>query len=180
MLPPLPERCKLYNKAIIAVSKIPHSVVINLSGKADEHKNLTLAMLRSLLTSLLCNNSISNIGVVACSASEGDLAKQIITDATQQAQLKSQHSLLQIEFINSTDIFVVINQLNAYAYYIGADGGLLHVAAALGLNCVGLYNDSARQLWAPWGKNHAALSTNDAYDISPESVMHALASLMVQ
>src|SRR5206468_2300218 len=51
--------------------------------------------------------------------------------------------------------------LRRAAVVVGGDTGPLHLAAALGVQCVGLYGPTAAERNGPWGQVHGALQSPD-------------------
>lgn len=49
-------------------------------------------------------------------------------------------------------------------YFIGNDSGLLHCAAAAGVPTLGLFGASYPEIYAPWGKHAAYVSTPENFD----------------
>ena len=166
-LAPLSNRCTLYSKNIKPAAKIPKSIVINISGKPAEQKTILPSMLMSLLLSLIKDGN--KVGIVALSNDihiANDIVSKIVEDNVERP-----------EIISDNDVFTVANKLNSYEYYIGADGGLLHIASCLNLKCIGLFNDDIKPRWYPWTPDSVAISAHSSYEISPVAVINALATL---
>ncbi len=166
-LSPLSNRCTLYSKNIKPAIKIPKSIVINISGKPAEQKTILPSMLMSLLLSLIKDGN--KIGIVALSNDihiVNDIVNKIIEAGVERP-----------EIISDNDVFIVANKLNCYEYYIGADGGLLHIASGLNLKCIGLFNDDIKPRWYQWTPDGIAISATSSYEISPVAVINALAEL---
>jgi heptosyltransferase-3 len=74
----------------------------------------------------------------------------------------------------------LIAALAACDAVVCADGGALHLAAALGKPVVALFGDSPPERWRPWGVPHEVLrpATRDVRDIGVDEVADALASLL--
>jgi ADP-heptose:LPS heptosyltransferase len=173
-LPPLvtlANRCNIYSKAIQDALKLPKSIIINISGKHAEHKIILPSMLTSLL--LLLTKSASKISIIAL-ADDRVKAEEILKMLNFQYP---QPITQEVEIISATDVFTIANIMNKYEYYIGADGGLLHIATGLGMKCVGLYDDYIRPRWYPWTPYQVTLSSEISYEISPVAVMNALETL---
>lgn len=177
----LPEKCNLYSKLIKPITKTTNSVVINISGKTELQRNILPSMLMSLL--LLLKNA-SKIAIIAM-AEDKVIADNMVALLTKHDKKSiaddvdccDNRYFAKIDVISDNDVFVVANQLNSFEYYIGADGGLLHIAAALGLKCVGLYNENTKDTWHPWVSKQICLSAKTTYMISPAMVMNGLLEL---
>jgi ADP-heptose:LPS heptosyltransferase len=63
--------------------------------------------------------------------------------------------------------------------FVGADGGAMHVAAALGKPVVALFGDSDATVWRPWGVPHRVLqpASRDVADVSVDAVREAFAEV---
>lgn len=87
----------------------------------------------------------------------------------------SADSLLRAAPTQSLDELIAL--LSLCRAFVGADGGALHIAAALGLPVVGLYEGVVRKKdrWHPWRVPHEALAsqTREVTGISVEQLMEA-------
>lgn len=74
----------------------------------------------------------------------------------------------------------LIGALAACDAVVCADGGALHLAAALGKPVVALFGDSPPERWRPWGAPHRVIqpASRDVADIAVEEVADALASFL--
>jgi ADP-heptose:LPS heptosyltransferase len=63
---------------------------------------------------------------------------------------------------------------------VAADTGPLHLAAALGTRCVGLYGPTAAERNGPYGRGHRALQSPDGTmgSLDVERVFRAVAGLL--
>ncbi len=170
-LAPLPTQCRVYNPLIQMAEKVPISISINISGKPEEQKVMLPSMLTALL--LLLIKSAAKISIIAL-AQDKKIAEEIILLIALDNPWFSPD---KVEVIADNDIFAVANKMSSYEYYIGADGGLLHMAASLGIKCVGLYNENVKNIWYPWTEHQVTLSGNPSYTISPVKIMQALIHL---
>jgi len=66
-----------------------------------------------------------------------------------------------IELAPASTIEELIALLRRAAVVVGGDTGPLHLAAALGVQCVGLYGPTAAERNGPWGQVHGALQSPD-------------------
>ena len=169
-LVPLAMQCSLYSPEIFVAERISGSIIINISGKPAEQKNILPSMLTALLFLLKKSCKIGIVALADDKISAENILKLVTLDNS-----GLQHP--NIEIISDTNIFSVAGKLNSYEYYIGADGGLLHVAAALGMKCIGLYNTSVKEIWHPWTPSQVSLSADISYTISPVDVVNALTEL---
>ena len=76
----------------------------------------------------------------------------------------------------------LIGALAACDLAICADGGALHLAAALGKPVVCLFGDSPPERWRPWGVPHRVLrpASRDVADIGVEDVLRAFLELRAE
>lgn len=74
----------------------------------------------------------------------------------------------------------LIAALDLQDIFITADGGAMHLGAALGKPVIALFGDSDPEQWRPWGVTQRILhpASRDVRDISPEVVMAQLTSLI--
>ena len=70
----------------------------------------------------------------------------------------------RIDVIAKDSPVVVAAALEHCGLYIGNDSGLMHCAAAVGTPTLGLFGPSWPQLYRPWGKHCAFVSTPENYD----------------
>ena len=76
----------------------------------------------------------------------------------------------------------LIGALAACDAVVCADGGAMHLAAALGKPIVALFGDSPADRWRPWGVRHTVLqpASREVADITVEEVAAALGALLRQ
>lgn len=74
----------------------------------------------------------------------------------------------------------LICALDLQDIFITADGGAMHLGAALGKPVIALFGDSDPEQWRPWGVPQRILhpASRDVRDISPEMVFTQLTSLI--
>ena len=173
----LPDKCKIYNHLIInPIQKIKNSIIINISGKSEEQRKITPSMLTSLLFLLV--DTSTKITIVAL-PNDRNIAQSILNMLSLNNSNIS-NLLDKVEIITSGDVFEIANIVNTHEYYVGADGGLLHFAAALDLKCIGLFNNLMKLRWYPWTSKQVTLSTNISYEISPTEIVEAMIKLGYQ
>lgn len=70
--------------------------------------------------------------------------------------------------------------LAACDFFIGADGGAMHLAAGLGKPVVALFGDSSPSRWRPWGVNSEVIQTTsrNVCDITEDMVVSAFGRLL--
>lgn len=74
----------------------------------------------------------------------------------------------------------LLGALSTGDIFVGADGGAMHLAAALGKPVVALFGDSSPARWRPWGVASEILqaSSRDVSDISVDDVADAVGRLL--
>ncbi len=70
----------------------------------------------------------------------------------------------RINLIAKTTPLVAAAALSRCDFYIGNDSGLMHCAAAVNIPTLGLFGPSWPQLYRPWGKKAAYVSTPENFD----------------
>jgi len=76
----------------------------------------------------------------------------------------------------------LVGALAAGDMFIGADGGAMHLAAALGKPVVALFGDSSPARWCPWGVASEVLQapSRDVSDISVDDAAEAVGRLLTR
>jgi ADP-heptose:LPS heptosyltransferase len=79
-----------------------------------------------------------------------------------------------------TNLELLIAMLRRVTVAVGADTGPLHLAAALGIACVGLYGPTSAVRNGPYGTRHRALQSGDGTmgDLEVPRVLHATIELL--
>ncbi|MBP9741804.1 MAG: glycosyltransferase family 9 protein [Burkholderiales bacterium] len=165
----IPSNCYFYTESFNPendIIKDKNKVVVNISGRRDTVRYLPLSLARCIIEDLL------------------KLNLEILVVATKDDELRAQQLLDEIDHENiglctETDLFKVSNLMSRCLYYIGADGGLLHIAAGLHMHCIGLFHAQNIRAWHPWSKRQICLqsSTKKIYDLTSVQVVHALKEL---
>jgi ADP-heptose:LPS heptosyltransferase len=170
-LPELAPSFRFYLPPMAATFQVPNSVAINISGKKPQQRYLNDALVFAMLTQL--PDWVSRLAIVYTP----DDSERLNTILSKIPGLTK-----KLELISSPDLFVVATQLANYQYFIGADGGLVHLAAGLGLACVTLFDKQDCRIWHPWTPCQIALQTDsrDIYDISYLQVLASLNQLKEQ
>lgn len=100
-------------------------------------------------------------------------------DDDKAARLLASLKGVPAEAVRTTTLRALASGLAACDAFVGADGGAMHVAAALGKPVVALFGDSDATLWRPYGVPHRVLqpASRDVADIGVEAVRVAFAEL---
>lgn len=79
-----------------------------------------------------------------------------------------------------TSLDELVAVLRRASVVVAGDTGPLHLAAALGTPCVGLYGPTPAARNAPYGRGHRALESPDGTlaSLDPDAVFHAVAELL--
>ena len=165
----LPNSCYLYNSLIKTSSTIKDSIVINFTGKKEDQRNILISQLNYILEYVI-DNGFSQIAIISDSSN--------IEELTIYLTSKYQNYKNKFHIYCEQDIFIIINLIKCYEYFISCDGGLLHIAAAIKLKCVGLFNQNMINRWYPWTQYQVSISNiNGVYAISPEEIIQGLLKL---
>lgn len=138
---------------------IPNSVIINISGK--EYRYLNDAMIFSLLFELIKFNK--SIGII-CTKNDIARLNKILLYLPK----------FEVEIICHDDIFEIALNISHYKSFIGCDGGMVHLAAGLGLYVIAIFHDQVITKWHPWTDACACVqaSNKNIYDVSYLSIMN--------
>ncbi|MDE1145479.1 MAG: glycosyltransferase family 9 protein [Azospirillaceae bacterium] len=79
-----------------------------------------------------------------------------------------------IDLVGRTDPLLAGACLERARLFVGNDSGLMHVSAAAGTPTLGLFGPTPIHLYAPWGRNAAAVMSQGDAGASPEARMAAL------
>jgi ADP-heptose:LPS heptosyltransferase len=108
--------------------------------------------------------------------SPGDLNNPIHPGDDKKAKiLKNALKNLPIKFIPTLTLESLIKGIQTCDSMIMADGGAMHIAAALNRPIVALFGDSNPKKWRPWGVRHIVMqeNTNHVKDIKTSSIVKA-------
>lgn len=144
------------------ISRDENTIVVNISGRKDSLKYIPSSLALAIFEEL--QNARKNILIIATN-DDLDRANQLI------AELDAKNITLYIE----PDLIKLANRISLYSYYVGADGGLLHIASGLHLKTIGLFNAQNVNAWHPWSKDQICLQSDSKkiYDITAKEVMKA-------
>jgi ADP-heptose:LPS heptosyltransferase len=100
-------------------------------------------------------------------------------DDDKVARLLAAAAGVPVKAVRTTTLPDLARGLAACDAFVGADGGAMHVAAALGKPVLALFGDSIVSLWRPWGVPSRVLqpASRDVADVSVEEVRAAFDDL---
>ncbi len=89
--------------------------------------------------------------------------------------LKNTLKSLPVKFIPTPNLESLIDGIQSCDSMIMADGGAMHIAAALDRSIIALFGDSNPQRWRPWRVPHTIIQSNtyDVRDIEVSSIVNA-------
>ena len=87
---------------------------------------------------------------------------------------------IPIRFIPTPTLTSLIKSMKSCGSMVMADGGAMHIAAALNIPIVALFGDSNARRWRPWGVSYKILSTHsqDVKDIKVYEILKAWSDLV--
>ncbi|MDQ5922245.1 MAG: heptosyltransferase [Pseudomonadota bacterium] len=140
-----------------------NKVVVNISGRRDTVRYIPSALAKCIIEDLLKLNM--EVLVVATK-----------DDESRALELLQEISSSRVTLCTENDLFSVCNLMITSLYYIGADGGLLHIAAGLHMKCVGLFHAQNILAWHPWSKTQICLQTptRKIYDLTSRQIIDGL------
>jgi heptosyltransferase III len=94
--------------------------------------------------------------------------------------LKEELKDLPVKFISTPTLESLIECIQRCCSMIMADGGAMHIAAALNRPIIALFGDSNPKRWRPWGVPYKILQNNtkDVKDIEPSKIIDAWLNLI--
>jgi ADP-heptose:LPS heptosyltransferase len=94
--------------------------------------------------------------------------------------LKNGLKNIPIQFMPTPTLVLLIKTMKACGSMLMADGGAMHIAAALNIPIVALFGDSNPKRWHPWGVSYKILSTHsqDVKDIKVPEILRAWSGLV--
>jgi heptosyltransferase-3 len=101
-------------------------------------------------------------------------------DDEKSMTLKNLLKNLPVEFIPTPTLESLIEGIQSCGSLIMADGGAMHIAAALNLPIVALFGDSNPKRWQPWGVPSKIMQndTKNVKDIKPLEILNAWLDLV--
>ena len=146
--------------------KDSETVVVNISGRRETVRYIPSSLARTIIEDLL------------------KLGKKVLIIATKDETVRANELVSYFDntrvmvFIDS-DLFNIADTMAKYQYYIGADGGLLHIAAGLQMGCIGLFHAQNIDSWHPWTRFQVCIQTTSKkiYDLTSEEVINAFKKL---
>ena len=93
--------------------------------------------------------------------------------------LKKSLKNMPLNFMPTPTLISLIKSMQACGSMIMADGGAMHIAAALNIPIVALFGDSNPKRWRPWGVSYKILSSpsRDVKDIKITQILKAWSGL---
>jgi len=94
--------------------------------------------------------------------------------------LKKELKNLPVRFVPTPTITSLINSMKICGSMIMADGGAMHIAAALNIPIIALFGDSNPKRWRPWGVKFKILSnkSQDVKDIKVDQIFKAWSNML--
>jgi ADP-heptose:LPS heptosyltransferase len=94
--------------------------------------------------------------------------------------LKNSLKDLPVKFMPTPTLESLIEGIQSCGSLIMADGGAMHIAAALNRPIVALFGDSNPKRWRPWGVPFSIMQedTKDVKDIKPSKIVTAWLALI--
>ena len=94
--------------------------------------------------------------------------------------LKEELKGLPVDFMPTPTLESLIDSIQTCGSMIMADGGAMHIAAALNRPIIALFGDSNPKRWRPWGVPYKILQNNteDVKDIEPSKIIDAWLNLI--
>ncbi len=101
-------------------------------------------------------------------------------DDEKAATIRSQLTAYPVVPVPTKKLDELIGALALCDNVVCADGGAMHIAAALGKPIVCLFGQSSADQWRPWGVPYALLQkdSHQVADISVEEVLHSIKTLI--
>ena len=146
--------------------KDSETIVVNISGRRDTVRYITSSLARVIIEDLI------------------KLGKKVLIIATQDETTRANELLscfdgLRVTLFVDSNLFSIADTMAKHQYYIGADGGLLHIAAGLQMYCIGLFHAQNIDAWHPWTRFQICVQTptKKIYDLTSENVINAFKDL---
>jgi len=165
-----PAQCKFYLPPTTVKQIIKNSCVINISGRQGSLRYINDNMLYALLQNIE-KYGITQVIVVA-TTKDKERANQVLNQTNVNSEIK-------IQLLVESNLITLAETINNYEYFIGCDGGLIHVAAGLGLYCIDIFDDEPSHRCHPWTPKQISLqaSSKNIYDISYLDVLDSINKL---
>ncbi len=146
--------------------RIDDTILINISGKMDTLRYIPSKLAIELITLILKSNK--NVIIIATMEDK----------ARAEAILKGINDHRVVLWCEA-DLFALAGRMSRYQYFIGADGGLLHLAAGLHMYCVCLFHEQYPHAWRAWTIHQTYLQTlsKNIADIRAIDIMESLEKL---
>ncbi len=142
------------------------TIVVNISGRRD-----TVRYIPSSLAQVIIEDLVK-------------LGKKVLMIATKDEYIRANEiltrfSTLDVSLCADDNLFNIANTMARYKYYIGADGGLLHIASGLQMHCIGLFHAQNIEAWHPWSIHQICVQTptKKIYDLTADNIIKAFKDL---
>ena len=155
--PKLPNIKKINKKALFFLKKNNLvKPILALAPITNWHrKNWPLNNYAKLVNKLIDNKANFKSIIILGSDNE----KEGCEDLKKKIRLKN-----VVNFSGQANISEIYCILKNCHIFVGNDSGLMHLAAASGINTIGLFGPSNEEHYAPWGKKAYFLRTTKTYD----------------
>ena len=158
------------DQAVLALSPLLGKpfYVINMGGK-DLSKDWGLDKWKTLVARFASKNP--SIALVVVGSAE---------DSTRASELLSHWHFKSLNLCGLLDLRVCAGVLGKANFFLGHDSGPLHLAAAMGTTCIGLFGDhNLPNKWHPYGSDHIILhDMNGVKAITVNQVFDAIISVL--
>lgn len=155
-----------YNPENNNLIRDPNTIVINISGKKNFGKYIPLNLATDLIRDFL---KIEKKIIIVATKEDTEIANNLNSNFSSN-----------LTVLIETDIFKLSAQLIKYMYFIGPDGGLIHVASGLGMHCISIFHDQSIPAWHPWTPNQICVQaeSHKIDDISSKQVINSFMQLI--
>ena len=101
-------------------------------------------------------------------------------DSERASRIADELKDARLSICTEADLMQIADIMALHSDYIGADGGLLHIAAGLQMRTIGLFNAQNINAWHPWSKRQICLQTlsKKIYDLTAVEVIAAYKELL--
>lgn len=146
--------------------KDSETIVVNISGRRDKVRYVPSSLARVIIEDLL---KLGKKVLIIATKDEIDRAKDLVSGFDGSS----------VTLFSNSDLFAIADIMARYQYYIGADGGLLHIAASIQMHCIGLFHAQNIDAWHPWTPYQICVQTpsKKIYDLTSDNIISAFKEL---